>query len=219
MTLLPGSNYVVISSNWSDPLGFPLVGAVTWGNGITGTVGAVSSANSLVGSTPYDFVGNGGVTILANGNYVVGSNSWSGGLGAVTWANGSGSTTGAVSAANSLVGGTAGDSVGSYGVTALSNGNYVVDSAGWSGGLGAVTWGNGLGGTVGAVTAANSLVGSTASDNVGNGGITALGNGNYVVNSYYWNNGAASQAGAVTWVNGTNGYIAGSASSGVCRHQ
>ena len=35
---------------------------------------------------------------------------------------------GAVSAANSLVGSTAGDQVGSDGVTALSNGNYVVSS-------------------------------------------------------------------------------------------
>ena len=49
---------------------------------------------------------------------------------------------------------------------------------------GAVTWGNGTTGISGTVSAANSLVGSTASDQVGIGGITALSNGNYVVNSY-----------------------------------
>ena len=203
VTMLPGSNYVVTSSNWSDPLGIPLAGAVTWGNGSTGTVGAVSSTNSLVGSAANDNVGNGGITILANGNYVVDSYSWKGGFGAVTWANGSGGTTGAVLAANSLVGSATGDSVGSYGVTALSNGNYVVNSAGWSGGIGAVTWGNGAIGTVGAVSSANSLVGSVGGDYVGSGGVTKLTNGNYVVSSSDWNGGL----GAVTWGNGSGGTV------------
>jgi len=105
-----------------------------------GTVGAVSAANSLVGSTAGDTVGNMGVTVLNNGNYVVSSQSWNNGVpfsfvGAVTWGNGLGGTVGAVSAANSLVGSTTGDWVGSYqtsnGVTALSNGNYVVNSTHW----------------------------------------------------------------------------------------
>ncbi len=36
-------------------------------------------------------------------------------------------------------------------------------------------------------------------------GVTALSNGNYVVRSPYWDNGAATDAGAVTWGSGTTG--------------
>ena len=62
---------------------------------------------------------------------------------------------------------------------------------------GAVTWGSGTAGVSGVVSAANSLVGSTANDQVGYGGVTALSNGNYVVRSPAWDNGAATDAGAV----------------------
>ena len=69
------------------------------------------------------------------------------------------------------MGSTADDQVGAGGVTALSNGNYVVRSPYWDNGAaadaGAVTWGNGTSGVTGAVSAANSLVGSTAGDQVG----------------------------------------------------
>ena len=54
---------------------------------------------------------------------------------------------GVVTVANSLVGSTANDQVGSLGVTALNNGNYVVRSPNWDNGTvvnaGAVTWGSG----------------------------------------------------------------------------
>ena len=40
---------------------------------------------------------------------------------------------------------------------------------------------------------------------MGYGGTAALTNGNYVVNSLAWNNGAATNAGAATWGNGTTG--------------
>jgi filamentous hemagglutinin family protein len=205
---LANGNYLVQSSAWNNN-----AGAVTFGNGSSGTIGAVSASNSLTGSSSGDQVGS-SVTVLPGSSYVVSSYSWNGGLGAVTWGNGTTGTVGPVTSANSLVGSTTTDNVGNGGITVLANGNYVVDSYSWNGGLGAVTWANGSGGTTGAVTPANSLVGSTAGDNVGNGGVTALTNGNYVVDSYYWNNGAATQGGAVTWVNGANGYIDGSASKG-----
>jgi hypothetical protein len=77
-------------------------------------------------------VGSSGVTALTNGNYVVSSPSWNNGAassaGAVTWGSGSTGVTGAVSASNSLVGTSAGDQVGWYMATALTNGNYVVSS-------------------------------------------------------------------------------------------
>ncbi|MEM6403515.1 MAG: hypothetical protein AAF757_25350, partial [Cyanobacteria bacterium P01_D01_bin.116] len=156
---------------------------------------------------------NSGVTALSNGNYVVMSSFWANGAmtnaGAVTWGDGSSGVSGVVRASNSLVGSTANDQVGNSSVTALSNGNYVVRSRNWDNGAatdaGAVTWGDGSSGVSGVVSASNSLVGSTASDFVGSSGVTALSNGNYVVSSSNWDNGAASNAGAVTWGNGTSG--------------
>lgn len=84
---------------------------------------------------------------------------------------------------SALHGNQANDQVGSGGITALGNGNYVVRSTSWDGNKGAVTWGNGTSGVTGTVSAANSLVGSTADDQVGNNGITVLSSRNYVVSS------------------------------------
>ena len=177
VTALTNGNYVVLSPYWDKPTPATAnVGAVTWGNGTTGIVGAVSAANSLVGSTAGDFVGSTGVTALtSNGNYVVASPNWDNpspakvDVGAATWGNGTTGVVGAVSAANSLVGSTAGDFVGSNGVTALTNGNYVVLSPNWDNpspvtvDVGSVTLGNGNTGTSGAVTSANSVLGTVAS--------------------------------------------------------
>ncbi len=212
ITALSNGNYVVSSGSWHNGAA-DYAGAVTWGSGTSGVAGAVSAANSLVGVVAYDFVGSNGITALSNGNYVVNSSYWNNGTaasaGAVTWANGATGATGTVSAANSLVGTTANDAVGRDGITALSNGNYVVRSVLWDNGgavdAGAVTWGSGTTGVTGAVSAANSLVGVVAYESVGSNGITALSNGNYVVNSSYWNNGTAASAGAVTWGSGTTG--------------
>ena len=52
--------------------------------------------------------------------------------------------------------------MGSDGVMALTDGNYVVESSHWNGGMGAVTWGSGTAGVTGVISAANSLVGSIA---------------------------------------------------------
>jgi hypothetical protein len=196
VTPLTNGNYVVVSSSWNGSMG-----AVTWGDGTQGASGAVSAANSLVGSQQGDNVGSNGVTALTNGNYVVDSANWHGNIGAVTWGDGVHGTSGVLGAANSLTGSASGDSVGSNGVTPLTNGNYVVDSSNWNTFSGAVTWGDGTHGTLGNVTAANSLVGSQFEDSVGSGGVTALANGNYVVDSPFWN----SISGAVTWGSGTGG--------------
>jgi filamentous hemagglutinin family protein len=220
VTALSNGNYVVSSLAWKNGSATN-AGAVTWGNGTSGIVGAVSAINSLVGTSSGDSVGNGGITALSNGNYVVSSSQWKNGAannaGAVTWGSGTSGISGAVSATNSLVGSSANDALGSGGITALSNGNYVVNSPGWRNGtatnLGAVTWGSGTGGTVGAVSAANSLVGLNSGDSVGNGGITALSNGNYIVGSTVWRNGLATNAGAVTWGSGTSG-VSGAVSAG-----
>lgn len=215
---LTNGHYVVGTPTW-DNGGVINVGAATWGNGSTGTTGVVSSSNSLVGSAANDrvsFVSGSlvGVSALTNGNYVVRSTEWggntvtNGGLGAVTWGNGSTGTTGVVASSNSLVGSVAGDRVGGTGLTLLTNGNYVVSSANWSSGRGAATWGDGSTGiTRGEVSAINSLVGSTGTDAVAFASVVALSNGNYVVGSPNWDNGAIANVGAVTWGNGLVGTV------------
>ena len=217
LTELTNGNYVVTSATW-DNGSLNDAGAVTWGSGTTGVTGVVSSANSLVGSSIGDNVGLGGVVALSNGNYVVRSSGWDNGgvfnVGAVTWGNGASGMSGVVSSSNSLVGSKANDGAGS--VVALSNGNYVVSNASWDNGTatdaGAVTWGNGASGVSGAVSSSNSLVGVTSNDGVGSGGVTVLSTGNYLILSPSWDNGAASNAGAVTWGSGSSG-VSGALSS------
>jgi hypothetical protein len=126
-------------------------------------------------------------------------------MGAATFGSGVSGVKGVISAANSLVGSTVGDAVGSDGITALTNGNYVVVSPNWNGAKGAVTFGSGTTGVKGVVSAVNSLVGSAPGDYAGAGGITPLNNGNYVVNSPNWTNGAFYAAGALTLGNGVIG--------------
>ena len=204
---------MVVNNVWDNGT-ITNAGAVTWGSGTAGVSGAVSSTNSLVGSTASDQLGQQGVTALNNGNYVVRSSFWDNGTtaanaGAVTWGSGTAGVSGAISSTNSLVGSRASDQAGQQGVTALSNGNYVVSSTGWDNGAigdaGAVTWGSGTAGVSGAVSSTNSLVGSRSNDRVGNRGITALSNGNYVVASDTWDNGTITNVGAVTWGNGSAG--------------
>ena len=205
---LSNGNYVVQSSFW-DNGALTNVGAATWVSGSTGRVGAVSAANSLVGSSSFDQVGR-AVLPLSNGNYVVQSYSWDNGAvlntGATTWGNGLSGIAGVVSSSNSLVGSAANDEVG-LNLVALSNGHYVTSTSEWDNGatanVGAATWGNGNGGSSGPVSAANSLIGGAGQNRVGNFGITALTNGNYVVASNEWDNGALTNVGAATWRNGS----------------
>jgi trimeric autotransporter adhesin len=202
------SDFVILSGSWHS--GLATVGAATWVDGTTGLTGVVSAANSLVGSTTLDFTGS-AVTALSNGNYVVSAPAWDNGLivdaGAVTFAPGTTGLSGTISAANSLVGTAANDSVGSAGITSLTNGNYVVSSPLWDDGstlnVGGVTWASGTTATHDTVSAADSMVGVATDDMVGFGGATALSNGNYVVDSPFWDNGPTTDAGAVTWANGS----------------
>jgi hypothetical protein len=205
---LTNGNYVVISNRWNGN-----IGAATWGSGTTGIQGAVSAANSLVGSNPGDRIGGFNSRALTNGNYVVVSPNWRNGTatdaGAVTFGSGTSGISGVVSPSNSLVGSRTADQVGSNGVVALGNGNYVVISSAWGSDLaanvGAVTFGSGTSGVSGVVSASNSLVGSTANDRVGSFGVVVLASNNYVVRSRDWDNGPVANAGAVTFGSGTTG--------------
>jgi len=205
--VLDSGNYVVGSPLWhnGDQVS---AGAATWGSMNTGVIGNITESNSIIGTAAFNQVG-GKIVDLASGNYVVVSQYSAIGKetmrGAITLGNGYLGRTGVVSAANSLIG-KANDRLGDGGVFPLTNGNYVVVSPNWRNGktlnAGAVTLGNGIIGITGSVTPQNSLVGSTTGDKVGDYGVVALSNGNYIVRSTFWNNAGVEGAGAVTWGNG-----------------
>lgn len=187
---LPNGNYVVLSTLWNSGLG-----AATYCNGTTGCTGEISSANSFIGSNSNDPVGQRGIVILPNGNYVMGSAT------SVTWVNGSTGIIGVLSEANSLTG-VSGTTVGPF-AAVLPNSDYVVKNPNWNGTRGAATLCSGGGGCTGTVTAANSVTGATSQDFTGNI-VIALTNGNYVVGSPRWHNGALQNAGAATFCTGGN---------------
>lgn len=190
------SNYVVTSPYWNDQRG-----AATWGDGAAGIIGAVSPSNSLVGSRQYDKIGLNVTVIQPTGNYILRSSSWNIARGALTWASGVAATAGEVSSANSLVGTSISDWVGSRELTVLKNGNVICPSPDWAGHRGAVTWLNGTTGITGELSASNSFVGSFPDDYVGNGVIIELTNGNCKFSSPGWNG----KRGAVTWLDGATG--------------
>jgi hypothetical protein len=237
---LTNGNAVVLSNNWSCTVvagcsgAISGVGAATWMNGTSGLVGQISSSNSLIGSTSGD--GNSSLIVpLTNGNYVfsmpyfdcsvaLGCTGAATDAGAVVLANGASGTVGFVTASNSLIGSSNSDNVGRR-VLALTNGNYVVGSESWDclvstgcaftiSNAGAVTWRSGVNGPAAIVSASNSLIGGSANNSVSYSGLVALSNGNYVVRSQTWDctvaagcAGAASDVGAVTWGDGTNGSV------------
>lgn len=209
--VLSNGNYVVPCHSWDSPAAKD-VGAVIWGNGMSGVSGVISASNALTGGHSGDRVGYGygALVKLANGNYVVSIPEWDNGnvqnAGAATFCDGSTGFVGTVGPANSLVGTEANHRVGSI-VVALTNGNYVVTSAAWKnvaiGAYGAATWGNGTTGITGPVTEVNSLYGSKPVDF--SGAITPLTNGNYVVNNFMWERDGIPGAGAITWGDGSTG--------------
>ncbi|MCP5260626.1 MAG: filamentous hemagglutinin N-terminal domain-containing protein [Rhodoferax sp.] len=192
---LSNGNYYLLSSSWNGN-----AGAVTFVNpNAAPLLGSVGAGNSLVGASAGDQVGGSGVQNLFNGKALVLSPGWNGGMGAVTWFDTVNGTSGTVGAANSLVGSTAGDAVGSSGRT--NAGNWIgIRSPNWDNGLitdaGAITWADAFNGITGAVSAANSLVGAAASDRVGTSGADFLSSTRSAVRTTGWGGGA----GAVTWI-------------------
>jgi hypothetical protein len=201
---LGNGNLVVQSPSWNGNRG-----AITWGSATAGVAGTISAANSLVGSDANDRVGNGGITILSNGNYVVGSPFWNSNRGAVTWGSGTTGVAGTITAINSVVGNDPNDRVANVGIKVLSTGDYLVGSSLWNGNRGAVTWGSATTGINGTISAANSFIGTNANDQVSSGGITVLSSGNYLILSPLWNG----NRGAVTWVSRTTVGTTGTVSS------
>jgi hypothetical protein len=98
--VLPNGNIVIIDSSYTIPGGAESVGAVY----LYTPGGALIS--KITGSSKDDRVGSYGITVLANGHFVIRSPYWKNGTasnaGAVTWASAVTGVSGVVSAENSL---------------------------------------------------------------------------------------------------------------------
>jgi hypothetical protein len=213
VVVLANGSYVVSSPAWNNGSA-QQAGAATWVPADGSVRGGVSPANSLVGLQSGDGVGQ-AVVALANGNYLVVSSRWSNGTivqaGAITWANGTTGISGPVSPENSLVGGSAGDTLGSQEpyvvgiVHTFANGNAVAGSPNWQNGslqkAGAVTWIDGANGITGFIAASNSLIGMHDHQSLGAGAFspfTDLPGGRYAIRSD-WRNETGDPVGAFTW--------------------
>ena len=109
-----------------------------------------------------------------------------------------GSSASALAATQFDIHGPAGSVFFGISVAVLPTGNIVVTDPYYNGGIGVDAGAAYLyNGATGALI--SMLTGLKAGDQVGLGGVTVLSNGNYVVSSPWWNNGAADDAGAVTW--------------------
>jgi len=205
VTLIPSGGYVV-SSSWWDNGSNAGAGAI-FPCSASGCKGVASTSNGLYGEAAGAQVGT-SITPLIGGGFVVGSYPWSGtgaDFGAATFCASvtySACIGKAVSKTNSLSADIANSIVSSSGVTALSNGNYIVRSPSWkSDGTtrpGAVTYCTVTGSTSSCtgqvVSTSNSLTGDQNQDNVGTN-IIELPSGAFVVTSAQWH----SYTGAVTY--------------------
>lgn len=229
--VLPNNNFIVQSYNYRNGTANG-AGSVTLVDGNNGLIGDVNSSNSLIGSSYNDHVGfiddytgNYGIPqikILTNGNFIVPSPGWDNGsilnAGAITWVNGTTGLTGTISSSNSLIGSSKNDWVGNCdsnyrknGAFELANGNYIIQSPTWNNGAitnaGAITWASGTAPITGTINSSNSLVGLNSADLLGIVESTTLNNGNYIINTPYWDNASTSNTGAITWANGNTGII------------
>lgn len=192
--ILLNGNYVIATPFW-DNGSIVDAGAVTWGDGFSGSAGVISDSISLVGASSYDRVGD--VYLLANGHYVVASPYWDRGsikdAGAVTWGNKNMGTRGVVSEVNSLYGSTANDRVGYSEQLCLED--QPTDAAE-----------SGEEDEIPAYKKADPDAGPAHPelDPCDPTGLAALENGHYVLSNPNWDDpvNAVVDAGAVTWVNG-----------------
>jgi hypothetical protein len=201
-----GSKIVINSPQWNNGEA-PSAGAMTWASAGSPLFGAVSAANSLVGSNLNDRVGNNGVKYLDGVHYAVLTPSWNGNRGAVTWIDSAAPVVGPIDgtlSGNSLTGTTSGDQVGGGGFVNLGSGKSLVFSPNWTNGTasaaGAVTWFDNTTGSVGPVGSGNSLVGSSTNDQVGGFGSYQFVGSKIAIRSPSWDNtSSAPNAGAITW--------------------
>ena len=210
-TVLPNGNYVVLDMTGGTVNQSPSCGVIYLYNGQNHAL-----ISTLKGTQQSDFIGT-FINVLPNSNFIVSSPYWNNGnvvnAGAVTLVNGYTGLNGVVNVNNSFVGTTSNDMVG-HTIKILSNGNFVVYSPLWNNGAiqmaGAVTWMSGNSPTVGTINVSNSLIGGSVNNfqynqNTLVGNILTLNNGHYLVCNSNWDNGNATNVGAVTWCNGNGG--------------
>jgi len=180
-----GNNNYVIASPAERVDGIQLAGSVRLMDGTTGT-----QINILAGDFRLDQLGNRGVTVLDNNNYVIASGTDDGTTGTVRLMNG---------ATGEQIGGAQGlsddDTNSPSNITVLDNNNYVIAD-------GVVQLVNGLtGARIGDI-----LVADQVDARLGLDGITALGNNNYVIASSADDVGVANDnSGSVRLINGATG--------------
>ncbi len=207
--------YIVPNTMWDNGLAAE-AGAVTFCSTSSPCTGAITSGNSLVGTTGGDHVGSGSIYKLPGGGFVVTVTGWDNGLavdaGAVRFCSSANACYGEISSSNSIVGSHNNDHVGNS-IYILSDNAFLVRSTEWDDGtttdVGAVTWCSGSSSCYGAVSFSNSLIGEHTGDRIGSSGILSLESGRYAVFSPEWDRGGTSDAGAVTFctMGGCSGYI------------
>ena len=176
-TVILANGNIVVASPYDDTVAAD-AGAVHLYNPFTKTVIA-----SFYGDTAEDYLGYSGVTALGNNNFVIASadddvNSVVN-AGSVMLVNGA---TGA-QIGSTIAGDTRDDYLGNSSITALGNNNFVIASAyddvNSVSNAGSVMLVSGATGAQIGTT----IAGYTANDNLGNSGVTALGNNNFVIAS------------------------------------
>jgi hypothetical protein len=207
---LPNGNFVVVD---------PLAGPITEAGAVYVYSGDGTLISAIRGDRAYDLVGQGGIVVLEDGNFLILSSGWHAadgiGMGAVTWVDASRGIAGVVSSANSLTGA----SVDTSGVYPLPGGDYAISLPFWSDDesvrwKGAFLWVDGGTPLSDRVTAANALVGSHAEDGVA-AQVVLLTNGNVVVVDGAWSSDSARDVGATTFFSPTTrpvGHISSSTS-------
>ncbi len=209
ITTLPNGNIVIASEN-HDVDGVVDAGSIMIIDGETGE----QIGSTIAGDNPGDQLGNSGVTTLANGNIVVGSEldtvDGVAGAGSVRIINGAtGEQVGAT-----LAGDENDDGLGSSGITPLGNGNFAVasenDNVNGVRNSGSVRIINGeTGAQIGSI-----ISGDNTNDKLGSSSVTSLGNGNFVIASSGDDVGDLTDVGSVRIIDGTTGDQIGALISG-----
>ena len=155
-----GGRALILSPNWRGG-----VGAATLVNANAAKAGSIiaTSANSFTGSVAGDLVGAYGVTVLPNGNFVLGSDA-NGAIAYTFMPDGRGGQT--LAPTNSLIGTTPSRTLG-FDVRVLSSGDYIVINPAYDAGKGMIVFGSKDTGVAGAPNTANAWLGTVNGEQLG----------------------------------------------------
>lgn len=201
---LSNGNQLIVHSNWNSNRG-----AITFWNLSSNLSGNVGAANSLVGVGSGDFVGaSSPQEIFGTSRYMVRTTSFNSNAGALTFGTITSGVKGAISAANSLLGANSDDFLGSnISSFSFTDGRALMLSP--NGGQGAATYIDVTKAPRGVISAENSLVGATAGDGAGQSQRNLFVNNLHAVLTPGWDNGAATDAGAISMLDLSSGNFAG----------